>query len=144
MDHSSGRRAAYHLQQHCKLRPAGLDDVFFRLCRVGGLKIALLRQLVDERKGPMGLQFLDLIIIHVGGNELVKLQRRAVMKALLDEFAKLGKAFPEAAITWLHMIPHCRWGTNVRSSVLDVSDASTLKWQSWAWGRDGCGTCRTC
>lgn len=115
------RRAAYHLQQQRTSKPTGLKNVLFRWCGIGSLRISQLRQLVEEMRGREGLQFPNLIIVHVGGDDLVGLGRRGTREALLCEVAWLGRAFPEVVIAWSHIIPRRKWGLNVRSRALNVS-----------------------
>ncbi|KAJ1080686.1 hypothetical protein NDU88_000880 [Pleurodeles waltl] len=48
--------------------------------------------------GCEGLQFPNLLVIHVGGNYLVRLGRKTLREAFLMEITRLSKKFPNAAI----------------------------------------------
>lgn len=121
MGHSFVRRAAYHLQQWRKSKPACLDGMSFLWRGIGGFQIRQIWQLVEETGMLEELQSPDLIILHLGGSDMVKLGRQAVREALLTEFAWLGRTFPGARIAWSYMIPWRRWGPEVRSRALNLS-----------------------
>ncbi|KAJ1166092.1 hypothetical protein NDU88_006502 [Pleurodeles waltl] len=121
LGHSFVRRAAYRLQQLRKPNSATSLDVAFRWCGVGGKGIKQLQQLVDLARGCPGLQSPDLIIIHLGGNDLVHLGRKALREAIFLEITKLAKQFPNAAIAWSHMVPRKRLGPGIKPRTINVS-----------------------
>lgn len=121
LGHSFVRHTAGRLQHQRVSKPAGLKEMVFLWRGVGGLRIGQLRRLVDETRAHEGLQSPDLIILHLGGNDMVDLGRLAVREALLTEIAWLGRAFLQARIAWSCMIPCRTWGDRVRSRALNVS-----------------------
>ncbi|KAJ1202549.1 hypothetical protein NDU88_006347 [Pleurodeles waltl] len=113
--HSFVRRAAYRVQQLHEPNPVASQDVAFRWCGVGGMGIAQLQQLVALARRFEGLQFPDLIVIHLGGNDLVHMGRNALREAIFLKITKLAEQYPNAPIAWSHMVPRCKWGPGIKS-----------------------------
>ncbi|KAJ1204133.1 hypothetical protein NDU88_007914 [Pleurodeles waltl] len=85
-----------------------MQGVAFRWCGIGGGGITQRQHLVDMARGCGGLQSPDLIFIHLGGNNLVLLGRKALRETVFLELTRVAKQFPGPAFAWSHMVTRHR------------------------------------
>ncbi|KAJ1142169.1 hypothetical protein NDU88_008496, partial [Pleurodeles waltl] len=100
-----------------------------------------LQQLVALGRRFEGLQFPDLIVIHLGGNDLVRMGRKALREAIFLEITKLAKQYPNAAIAWSHMVPCASEAQELNHEQSKSRCVDSLqKWPDYSRARGNYGT----